>query len=167
LYLRNVSTKGELLKINTEPVTDLKYTITGLDFDTLYELTLTSVTKDGNESVHSDPVAFKTPSGDGVASDKDSDTSNTDASVNQDGENKPVNSNNTKGDNAGFPWIIVVIIAVVVVAVAIVLVLVLGKKKKAVAAPVAEEASEAAPVAAPVEETAAEETAEEEKKDEE
>ncbi len=167
IYVKDSNGDEEAVKVNDAPITDTKYKITGLEFGTLYELTVTSITAEGKESAHSDPVGFMTAKGDGKTSDKtsdkDSDTTNTDAGVSQ-GGNNPVDNN--KGDDAGFPWIIVVIAAAVVVVVAIVLVLVLGKKKKAVAAPVAEETVEAAPVAAPAEEPT-EESPAEEKKDEE
>ncbi|MBO5213424.1 MAG: fibronectin type III domain-containing protein [Clostridia bacterium] len=176
VYVKASGTEDAPVKVNDQPITELKYTITSdLDFDTLYEATVTSITAEGKESVASDPAGFKTPKGDGKTSDKTSDegTDTSDTNVPATGNNNKVP---TEPSN-GFPWLIVVIAAVVVVAVVVVLVLVLGKKKKkpAEAAPAVE--AEAAPVEAPAEEAPAEAAApveepaeapaEEEKKDEE
>ncbi len=158
------------VKMNESPITGTSYTITGLDFDTLYELTVTSMTADGKESAPCDPVGFKTPKGSEKTSDKTSDTSTGDT-------NAPAttNTNNVPGNgkkpSAEFPWWIVIVAAAVVVVVAVVLVLVLGKKKKKPAEAPAEETAPVEDVApaeeTPVEEAPVEEAPAEEKKDEE
>lgn len=174
VYVKASTADGDPVKVNDKPITELKYTVTGLDYDTLYEATVTSITAEGKESVASDPAGFKTPKGDGKTSDKtsDKDTDTSDA-TNVPATNNNNNNNNKPGaakpsDNSILP-IILIVAGVVVVAVVIVLVLVLGKKKKKTveAAPAVE--VEAAPVeeSAPVEEPAEETPAEEEKKDEE
>ncbi len=172
IYVKASAADGDPVKVNDKPITELKYTVTDLDYDTLYEATVTSITAEGKESVASDPAGFKTPKGDGKTQDKDPDEGNDSSNVPSTNNNNPGKPSTSKPSN-DFPWLIVVIAAVVVVAVVVVLVLVLGKKKKKTveAAPVVE--AEAAPVETPVEEVApveepAEETpAEEEKKDEE
>ncbi len=166
----NVYVNGE--KVNEAPITECTYTVTGLDADTLYDMTVTTVLASGVESAHSDPQSFKTAKGnkaDAPATDTSSDDSEIVVSTDTGVVEQPK-------DEGSFPWWIVAVAGVAVVAIVVVLVLVLGKKKKpaeaaeeAAPAEAAEEAApaEAAEEAAPAE--AAEEAApaEEEKKDEE
>lgn len=159
----NIYVDGE--KINSELVTELTYTITGLEPSSTYELTITTVTNDGKESVPSEAVAFRTAKGE-KKTDTSSDTATGDTSAPA-GTDTPVAPSDVKdGDGNSTLWIIIAIAAaVVVIAVVVVLVLVLGKKK---AAPAVEAAPEAAPAvdAAPEAAAPAEEApADEEKKD--
>ena len=159
IYVKNLDADSEAVKVNSEPITALQYTITGLDFNTMYEMTMTSVTKDGKESEHTDAVAFKTPKGadkdDDKTSDKTSDADKDDSKlpVNNDGNNNDKNNTNKK-EPVQISWVTIVIIAVAVVFVlliaAVVVLLILLSKKKAAAVPAP--AVEAAPAVAPSEE---------------
>ena len=133
LYLQKEGDEAPV-KVNDAPVTGTSYTIEGLESSTLYQLTMTTVTKEGNESDPSEPIAFKsrkvdapasTDTGDTTESNKTTDTpANTDTAA-----GKPAEKPTEKG---GFPWwIIVVVAAVVVIAVVVVIIIVAGKKKKA------------------------------------
>ncbi len=160
VYYKVVGSADEAVKANAEPITDLTYTLTGLESDTMYELTVTSVTATGSESDPSDPYTFKTPkveaaSGSDKTSDGSSDASTPVASDENDGSvSNSNNSNANPQPSDGFPWWIIIVAAVVVIAIVVVLVLVLGKKKApeatSEAAPAVEDAPEAE--AAPAEE---------------
>ncbi len=168
IYMKESDGEGDAVKVNADPITDTKYTLTGLAADKFYDVYVTTVTSQGNESAASDPLVFKTKKG--VEGAPSTDTGNNDSNVNTDA---PVVDNNG-GDEEGSSmllWIIIGAAAVVVIVVVVVLVVVLGKKKPAAeavaeAAPVAEEAAPAVEEA-PAAEEAAETPAEEEKKDEE
>ncbi len=166
----NVYVNGE--KVNTEIVTDTTYKLTGLEPKTTYTVTITTVTPEGNESVPSDELAFRTTKADSNASASDTattDTATTDttdatdtagavstAPSNATQSNKPATSSNVKEeDSSAWIWIVVAIVAVVVIAAVVVAVLLLGKKK-AVAAP-AEDADAAAEAPAEEAEAPAEE----------
>lgn len=170
LYIKESGTDGDPVKVNDAPITETSYTVTGLKFNTLYQLTVTSLTKEGTESAHSEPAGVKTPKAP-KDSDKTSDTStkDTDTSITT---NTNTNTNTSTVDNTnpsgGFPWWIVIVAAVVVIIV-VILVLVLGKKKKPAEVPAADVVPvEETPVEeAPAEETPSEEAPAEEAKDEE
>ena len=136
----------ESVKVNGDtPITGTSYTIENLDPNTLYQLTMTTVVKSGNESAPSDPVAFKSRKAPDAgkedkpaASDKEEDKTpaSTDAA--------PAPSDkggNEGGSNLGL-IIGIAVGAVVLVAVVVVVIVIVAKKKK-VAAPAAE--AEAAP----------------------
>lgn len=157
----NIYIDGE--KVNSELVTELTYTITGLDPSSTYEVTITTVTNDGKESPASESVPFRTAKGEKKTDTSSSDTATGDTSAPAGTDAPAATTDGKGGSDISVLWIVIAIAAaVVVIAVVVVLVLVLGKKKAAPAAVAAPEAAapavEAAPeAAAPAEEAPAEE----------
>lgn len=152
----NVYINGD--KHNTDPISDTFYVVTGLESNTIYNVTVTTVTNAGQESDPSQDLPVRTKKATSVATDTQTTKTDT-ADVST---NAPASTGSDAGNEKGsFPWWIIVVAAVVVVAVVVVLVLVLGKKKKPAEDAVA---VESAPTESPAEEAT---PAEEEKKDEE
>lgn len=113
-------------KHNTELITETNYVVTGLESNTIYNVSMTTVTNAGSESDPSDILPVRTKKGVSTEDTATSTTSPTDTT------NEPVSTTTTvnKPSEKSFPWWIIIVAVVVVIAVAAVLVLVLGKKKK-------------------------------------
>ncbi|MBQ5743371.1 MAG: fibronectin type III domain-containing protein [Clostridia bacterium] len=166
VYLKKSADAGDAVKVNTAPVTETTFTLTGMDAETMYEVYVTTVTSAGKESAPSDSYIFKTKKGadagtsdntDNSAGSSDVATNDSNAGSSNAGNNNAGNNannnnnnnaNNNKKDSSALLWIIIAVAAAVVVAVVVVVVIVLAKKKKpaleAEAAPeVAEEPKDA------------------------
>ncbi len=122
---------SKAVKMNSAPVTELTFNVTGLESSTTYYVYVTTVTAAGGESLPSDAMTVKTRAGETTSTDTSSDvaSSETDTSAPSDTSAAPSNTDTTEEPKAGFPIWIVIVAAVAVVAV-IVVVIVLGKKKK-------------------------------------
>lgn len=122
---------SKAVKMNSAPVTELTFNVTGLESSTTYYVYVTTVTAAGGESLPSDAMTVKTRAGEVASTDTSSDvaSSETDTTVPSDTSAAPSTSDTTEEPKAGFPIWIVIVAAVAVVAV-IVVVIVLGKKKK-------------------------------------
>jgi hypothetical protein len=148
VYLKKSADEGDAVKVNTAPVTETTFTLTGLDAETMYEVYVTTVTSAGKESAPSDSYIFKTKKGadagtsdntDNSAGSSDVATNDSNAGSNNAGNNNAGNNannnnnnnaNNNKKDSSALLWIIIAVAAAVVVAVVVVVVIVLAKKKK-------------------------------------
>ncbi len=128
------------VKVNAEPITGCEYTVTGLKGKTLYDLTVTTVTKAGGESDPSVAQTFMTVAG--QETDPVVDPATTDGPGNPATSGKPSDtsakpSSGNGEEKGGLPiWILISLIAggVVIVALVVVVVLLLVKKKPALPA---------------------------------
>ena len=122
---------SKAVKMNSAPVTELTFKVTGLESSTTYYVYVTTVTSAGGESLPSEAMTVKTRAGEATSTDTSSNvaSSETDTTTPSDTSAAPSNTDTTEAPKAGFPIWIVIVAAVAVVAV-IVVVIVLGKKKK-------------------------------------